>query len=274
MTTTTNYGYTVVVGTDSPVNIQNDIAPNFTAIDTDLKAVSDSAITDATHTVTGTVHALVRTDADRSVFYFVATGDMVAGDTFTVDGVSVTARLANGEALGTGSFKINNTVMCILVGSVLNLMVYNSVTIPTPTASSVSYDNTGSGLVANDVQDAIDEIAQAITPASVSVTADGIKTMQQLLAELYVLIDSSRLTNRSIFYDGDGNIFTLNSRKNTSLEFTRVLADASALYVYRWHLETNPGSCRYILGSVAATYTTTEYSTVVPPSGSIITIMY
>ena len=123
MTTTTNYGYTVVVGSDTPVNIQNDIAPNFTAIDTDLKAVSDDAITTATHTVAGSVHQLVRTDADRNVMYFVATGDMVAGDTFTVDGVTVTARLVNGESLATGSFKINNNVFGILVGTVLNLFV-------------------------------------------------------------------------------------------------------------------------------------------------------
>ena len=159
MTTTTNYGYTVVVGSDTPVNIQNDIAPNFTAIDTDLKAVSDDAITTATHTVVGTVHNLVRTDADRSVMYFVATGDMVAGDTFTVDGVTVTARLANGEALATGSFKINNTVMGILVGTVLNLQVPGA----TATASGTSYDNTGSGLTATNVQDAIDEVASTVS---------------------------------------------------------------------------------------------------------------
>lgn len=174
MTTTTNYGYTVVVGSDTPVNIQNDIAPNFTAIDTDLKAVSDDAITTATHTVAGTVHQLVRTDADRSVMYFVATGDMVAGDTFTVDGVTVTARLANGELLSTGSFKINNTVMGILVGTVLNLQVPGA----TATASGTTYDNTGSGLSATDVQDAIDEVVSDLSTVNdnVSTHVSGIIT--------------------------------------------------------------------------------------------------
>ena len=154
MTTTTNYGYTVITGSDSPVNIQNDIAPNFTAIDGDLKDVSDAAITVAIHTVAGSVHQLVRDDADRNVLYFVATGDMVAGDTFTVDGVSVTVRLVNGETLATGSFKINNNVFGILVGTVLNLFVPGA----TATASGTTYDNTGSGLTATDVQDAIDEV--------------------------------------------------------------------------------------------------------------------
>lgn len=167
MTTTTNYGYTVITGTDSPVNIQNDIAPNFTAIDTDLKAVSDAAITVATHTVAGTVHQLVRTDADRNVMYFVATGDMVAGDTFTVDGVTVTARLVNGETLATGSFKINNNVFGILVGTVLNLLVPGA----NATASQTSYDNTVSGLAATNVQDAIDENTSAINANTAAIGA-------------------------------------------------------------------------------------------------------
>lgn len=174
MTTTTNYGYTVITGSDSPVNIQNDVAPNFTAIDGDLKDVSDAAITVATHTVAGSVHQLVRDDADRNVLYFVATGDMFAGDTFTVDGVTVTARLVNGETLATGSFKINNNVFGILVGTVLNLFVPGT----TATASGTSYDNTGSGLSATDVQNAIDEVVSDLgaVNANVSTYVNGIIT--------------------------------------------------------------------------------------------------
>ena len=154
MTTTTNYGYNVVEGTDQ-VNIQTQIAPNFTAIDTDLKTVSDAAITTATHTVAGTVHQLVRDDSDRAMIRFVATGDFATGDTFTVDGLTVTARLVNGEALQTGCFKINNCVEAVLVGTVLNVSAIN----PTVSdAGDVTYDNIGSGLTATNVQDAIDEL--------------------------------------------------------------------------------------------------------------------
>lgn len=158
MTTTTNYGYNVVEGTDQ-VNIQTQIAPNFTSIDTDLKAVSDAAITTATHTVAGTVHQLVRDDSDRAVIRFVATGDFATGDTFTVDGLTVTARLVNGEALQTGCFKINNCVEAVLVGTVLNV---NAVNPTVSDASDVTYDNTGSGLTATDVQDAIDEVVSGL----------------------------------------------------------------------------------------------------------------
>ena len=169
MTTTTNYGYNVVEGTDQ-VNIQTQIAPNFTDIDTDLKAVSDAAITTATHTIAGTVHQLVRDDSDRAVLRFVATGDFATGDTFTVDGLTVTARLVNGEALQTGCFKINNCVEAVLVGTVLNVNAIN----PTVSdASDVTYDNTGSGLTATNVQDAIDEVKGDIPtiPSSYAATA-------------------------------------------------------------------------------------------------------
>lgn len=155
MLTTTNYGYSVVEGTDTPVNIQNDVAPNFTSIDSDLKDVSDSAVTTATHSYAGTVHSLVRNDSDRAIIRFVATADMTVGDTFTVDGVSVTGRLVNGEALKTGAFKINNCVICVLVGTVLNILAVNPVS---TAASDVSYDNSMSGMTAADVQDAIDEL--------------------------------------------------------------------------------------------------------------------
>lgn len=155
MITTSNYGYTVIEGTDSPVNIQNDVAPNFTAIDTDLKAVSDAAVTVATHTRAGTTHALVRDDADRALIRFIATADMITGDSFTVDGTPVTARLVNGEALQTGSFKINNCVEAVLVGTILNVNAINPIV---NNAADVNYDNTASGLTASDVQDAIDEL--------------------------------------------------------------------------------------------------------------------
>ena len=169
MTTTTNYGYNVVDGSDQ-VNIQNQIAPNFTAIDADLKAVSDAATTVATHTVAGTVHQLVRNDSDRAVLRFVATGDFATGDTFTVDGLSVTARLVNGEALQTGCFKINNCVEAVLVGTVLNV---NAVNPTVSDAGDVTYDNTGSGLTATNVQDAIDEVKADIPsiPASYAASA-------------------------------------------------------------------------------------------------------
>ena len=250
MTTTTNYGYTVITGTDSPVNIQNDVAPNFTAIDGDLKDVSDAAITVATHTVAGSVHQLVRDDADRNVLYFVATGDMVAGDTFTVDGVPVTARLANGVSLTTNAFRINNTVMGILVGTVLNLQVPGAEAV----ASDVTYDNTGSGLTATNVQDAIDEVkndipsgyaASAITynntisgltATDVQYAIDELKSLITPAGEVYELTEATVGNSTSCIIKKDGVTLTtlINSGVNT---FSDLLITVD--YSNGWRLKAN-----------------------------------
>lgn len=224
MQTTTNYGYKVVEGTDSPVNIQNDVAPNFTDIDADLKAVSDAAITTATHTLSGTIHALVRADADRSVLMFTATGDMTTGDTFTVDGVSVTARLVNGEALKTGAFMINNTIIAILVGTVLNILAVN----PTiaPTASGVSYDNTISGLTASDVQDALDELAASLG-ASVNLQVETGTTLVDLLLALSNLSDTEKDTCSITINTSDYGVFTV--RKATATIYNSIIFAGSVV---------------------------------------------
>ena len=126
-TTTTNYGYNISEGTDL-VNPLTDIFPNFTAIDGDLKAVSDTAITTATELKTGTVHALTRADADRDAIRFTATANFTAGETFTVDGVQVTALTTSGEALTTGAYIIGSEVFAILKGTLLTMFVSQNIT--------------------------------------------------------------------------------------------------------------------------------------------------
>ena len=126
-TTTTNYGYNISEGTDL-VNPLTDIFPNFTAIDGDLKAVSDTAITTATELKTGTVHALTRADADRDAIRFTATANFTAGETFTVDGVQVTALTTSGEALTPGAYIIGSEVFAILKGTLLTMFVSQNIT--------------------------------------------------------------------------------------------------------------------------------------------------
>ena len=72
------------------------------------------------------------------------------------------------------------------------------------TASSVAYDNTTSGLEAENTQEAIDEINTALSDLteSVSITADGVKTRSQLLNELYAAADMTKLTNRAVIVRG------------------------------------------------------------------------
>lgn len=120
--TTTNYGFNISEGSDL-VNPLTDIFPNFEDIDTDLKSVSDDAIGTATELLTGTVHAITRADSDRDCIRFTATSNFTAGETFTVDGVQVTALTPDGQTLATGSYIIGSEVFAILKGTLLTVYV-------------------------------------------------------------------------------------------------------------------------------------------------------
>lgn len=150
---TPHYNLNLPEGTDivNPLVQDN---PNYTAIDTAMYANKLRVIGTATEIASGTVHALTRSDTDIDAFKFVATVDFNTGDTFTVDGVSVTARRPDGATMKNKAYVINSTVLCILDGTILNFIGVDGVV----SASDVTYDNTSSGLVATDVNDAIDEV--------------------------------------------------------------------------------------------------------------------
>lgn len=163
-TTTTNYGYNISEGTDL-VNPLTDIFPNFTAIDGDLKGVSDEAITTATELKTGTVHALTRSDADREAIRFTATSNYTAGETFTVDGTQVTALTTSGEALTTGAYIIGSEVFCILKGTLLTMYVSQNITdADTLDGHDSTYFATDSDMVQaqNDISDLSTKVGTAV----------------------------------------------------------------------------------------------------------------
>lgn len=121
MRTTTNYALNIAEGSDKYNHLTID-NPNYEKIDEVMKANQDSAVQTATELKSGSVHAITRNNPDSNMFRFVATSDYTAGETFTVDGVQVTALLPNGATLGTGAYHINANVLCCLVGT--NMTVY------------------------------------------------------------------------------------------------------------------------------------------------------
>ena len=111
MQTTTNYGFKVYESGDyfNPLTTNN---YNVGAIDTDLKAVSDRAIANATEVVSSGVHAITLLDTDCATFKFIATGNYAVGETFTLNGVAINGRYPDGTALSDGAFVTGATVMC------------------------------------------------------------------------------------------------------------------------------------------------------------------
>lgn len=156
MSLTPNYSFIIPTGSDA-VNLLTQCYPNFTSLDSILKPIQESGVTVATDTKVGTVHQLVRTDSSCNMFRFIATANYASGDTFTIDGASVTATAMDGSALPAGAFVINQSVICVLNNLVLTVMIAGKET-TSLAASAITYDNTVSGLTATNAQAAIDEL--------------------------------------------------------------------------------------------------------------------
>ena len=121
MTNTPNYQLKKVEGADL-FNPLTQINPNWDDIDEAMKANQQAGVTNATHNKSGTLHAIVRAVAGVPVLRFTATGDFRTGDTFTVDGQNVTARLPDGTSLPDYAFRINSNIIAIQAGGVLTIV--------------------------------------------------------------------------------------------------------------------------------------------------------
>ena len=271
MSATPNFGFEVPVGSDT-VNLLTQNYPNWTSLDSILQAIKDAGVTTATETKVGTVHQLVRTVSSCNVLRFTATSNYASGDTFTVDGNAVTTTTPGGTSLDAGAFVINQSVIGVLNGSVLTLAVGGS----SSDASGISYDNTGSGLTATNVQDAIDEVESNIptVPASYAATAitydptvtgmsatnvqDAIDELFSLIGSkpdnvsgtLYHTTSSSFLTQSGITYNNVGGVINIPG----VIKFTYLSSD-------QWRVESEydctvtltPGTTYNVLTGVATT---------------------
>lgn len=155
MQQTANYNLNLPEGTDV-VNPLVDYNPNFSTIDSAMKANADRTVGRATCIKSGTTHVVTRSNPDSNIINFTATGDWNEGDTMTIDSTIVSVFLPDGSAPLTGAYVINTEVMAIINGSRVTL--YGAQALPALDASNVNYDNSGSGLTASNVQGAIDEV--------------------------------------------------------------------------------------------------------------------
>ena len=132
-------------------------------------------------------------------------------------------------------------------------------------AGDIAYDNTQSGLSATRVQGAIDEQASDAPRGSVSVTADGVKSMATLLGELNALIDATKLNPRSYLLYGKAVHHA--QEADDYREFTNM-----------WLSSTQTkGATFYIVPGLyyeSTNGTITNYSAAAPTSGTVLKIVY
>ncbi len=141
-------------------------------------------------------------------------------------------------------------------------------------ADEITFNNEDTDLVAEEVESAIKEVNAKFDKGSVSVTADGVKTMGTLLNELFALIDNTKVSpNATITRDGD--VYHVNGRGATQYYFEKILCDGAALYVNsiiinanasRWHYN----ACTFSSG----VWTNRNDTSNVPTNGTTYTLHY
>lgn len=117
-----HYGLNLVEGSDT-VNPMTVDKPNYEKIDETMYANECASVGTATELTTGTVHALTREKENQEVFRFRATSNYTVGDTFTVDGVVVSAQMSDGTTLADRCYIIGSDVLCALIGTQLTLFI-------------------------------------------------------------------------------------------------------------------------------------------------------
>lgn len=120
MRTSTHYELNLVEGTDKVNPLVQDV-PNYEKIDESMYNNKCASIGIATELRTGTVHALTRQNEDAPMFRFTASSNYAVGDTFTVDGVQVSALLVDGTPLPNMAYIIGSEVLCVLKGTLMTV---------------------------------------------------------------------------------------------------------------------------------------------------------
>ena len=110
----------LVEGSDIVNPLVQDV-PNYEVIDAQMFKNQNAGVQNATELKNGTIHAITRLVPDAQMITFTATSNFTAGDTFTVDGIQVSALTVSGEQLPTGAYVINSQVLAILKGTLLTV---------------------------------------------------------------------------------------------------------------------------------------------------------
>lgn len=139
-------------------------------------------------------------------------------------------------------------------------------------ASDVSYDNTDSGLSATNSQGAIDELADKLADDYVSVTADGVKTVAQLLNDLYTALDLTKLNLDSKFIRITSTAtvsYHIVEYTNSTAYFSYDVVTADHWQILTFILKNNDSAYRQVYDGSKL-----DKSSEVPANGTIFRIYY
>lgn len=253
-TTTTNYNIVLPEGNDTfnPLVYENDA---FTLLDSALKGVDDSAITTATHVLSGSVNALTRSKANRSLIVFVATADYLASQAFTVDGTAVVFRDADATTPRDGAFKTNQAVVCYLNGSILDMVSAGGVN---SIIGSTDISAIGDGSITGAVDTLNTAIAALQSQSLISSTAGDTyyEQLQELLPTAAAL--SSQDKRHLSLTDSNNNVYNLQSIN--PIRFSLSYSNTSGTISYLYNINLTAGTVSISQFNSDGTFSITDVS--------------
>ena len=122
-----------------------------------------------------------------------------------------------------------------------------------------------------------------ITPSGeyVEVTADGVKTYATLFASAFVLVNSTKITNKSVLEiiqtNGEIMVFSLNLRNQSKLSYSRYVINQAnnRMEVGRIYIEATPLNCYWnICTNTTSGNSFSNQNASVPPANTVIRINY
>lgn len=230
---------TTATAADGKADLATATANDAASAAADAATVANTANTNATSALTTAGNAATAASAAQTTASAVDTkvGDLTT--LTTTDKTSVVGAINEVVAsvptsMDADDVTYDNTTSGLVATNVQAAIDEVVASAVTPEADDVAYDNTTSGLVATNVQDAIDELASA-TPAGeyVEVTADGTKNNLTLFAELYALVTNAKVTDKTTLEiadatSGDTLVYNMNVKSASKISFSRGIVNPAA----------------------------------------------
>lgn len=228
MINTTHYNLQKAEAND----IVNGLLPantNLDKIDTAMFNNLNSGLHNASHTKTGTVHALVRTVTTANFFKFSATDDFRTGDTFTLDGEVITARTQAYAGLPDYAFRTGSEVIAITDHGVLTIYCAGD-NITVDDALSQTSENPVQNKVIDGalstIEDDVTAVANKVGSAPLQTNSKNcsgaINELNAHFTELGALTKLGTTTSGSVVYD-DNKILLLKVLDQSGNTFTKII---------------------------------------------------
>lgn len=209
---TTNYELSQFIGSDKPAWLV-DYNGDMSKIDNQMKANADAAASAASQASSAGTAASGAADGVQALNTQINGAGGLASDVVTAQGNINTIN----SLIGTGEPTTQDKTIIGAINELAGEMPSPVTSLP---ASSVTYVNTTSGLTADDVQEAIDEIVQALPSAGAVELQSGTLTAGQTSVVLTFAEQTISATSLIDVYVEDGINYTAIATTSTTVTLT------------------------------------------------------